>query len=99
MVETFFLRVKKFKFTVPSTSIRLIERAWTRALAATDLYAPLRTPVSWEDTQEATQLSKQRLVGELEAGGWLTPQPDREPTKHPGPARPLLERVVPSPES
>jgi hypothetical protein len=65
VVETFFSRVKEFRVlsvTVPVERVWMIESAWVCALAATDLYAPLRKPSSWEETQTAISLAKAPLV-------------------------------------
>ena len=71
VVETFFSRVKNFLMLagkVPVERAWLLERAWVCALAATDLYAPLRKPESWEGTQEfyrnATSTLAERLRSE-----------------------------------
>jgi hypothetical protein len=82
VVETFFSRVKEFRVlsvTVPVERVWMIESAWVCALAATDLYAPLRKPSSWEETQTAISMAKAPLVDCLfkEAAGkplpWFLP--------------------------
>jgi hypothetical protein len=66
VVETFFSRVKEFLLVC--------------ALSATDLYAPLRPPVSWEATQQAMRDAKSPLVEALrvEAAGRPLPWMFRE---------------------
>ena len=83
VVETFFSRVKEFLLlstTVPVERAWQLESAWVCALSATDLYAPLRPPVSWEATQQAMRDAKSPLVEALrvEAAGRPLPWMFRE---------------------
>ena len=78
VVETFFSRVKNFLMlagVVPVERAWLLERAWVCALAATDLYAPLREPASWEATQTGIRNSSEQLKESLrnEADGKPVP--------------------------
>ena len=78
VVETFFARVKSFQFLkgiVPCGAIRLVERPWVCALAATDLHAPLRKPATRDKTQEELRAAGPKLAASLrrEAGGQALP--------------------------